>query len=135
MISSDGPPKGCHFSAFSAVSQRVQSVKQMNRNNLIRFVVLLLFAFDTGCGGQKPLTAAEVIQNAERLDGKTIRVRGMAYLWIDPSQAAMWMFVGTLQVNEDSELILQNIDLEQSSQLVDGKWLPISTGNFDVMFP
>ena len=60
--------------------------------NTLRFVALLLFATVAGCSGQKALTVAEVIQNAECLDGKTIRVRGLAYLWVDPSQAEMWMF-------------------------------------------
>ncbi len=182
----------------------------MDRDRLTRFVPLLLFVFVIGYGRQKPLTVAEVIQNAERLDAKTIRVRGMAYLWVDPFQAEMWMsggcavdpdgtlskqgnvvgwltlydsaypanwggddaprdvtgvtiseaafhcggdyckitcsplevvaqrmyeFVGTLRVNESSKLILENIDLDRSSQLVDGKWLPLSSRNFDVMFP
>lgn len=175
----------------------------------MRWLVMPLFAFVAGCSGQKALTAAEVIQNAERLNGKPVRVRGFAYLWIDPSRAEMWMFggcalktdpsdrqgyvkgwltlydsaypddwggddaprdepgvkiaessfdcegdyckitcspfevvaqrmyefVGTLQVNETSELLLENINLDQSSQLVDGKWTPISRGDFDVMFP
>ncbi|HLO27734.1 MAG TPA: hypothetical protein VK249_01280 [Anaerolineales bacterium] len=181
----------------------------MIRNKLLRFVVLLLFTFVTGCGGQKALTVAEVIQNAGHLDGNIIRVRGLAYLWVDPSQAEMWMFggcvpktdpsyrqgvvsgwlilydsidpadlknygtphnkpglkisessfrcngdyckikcssfeavsqrmyefVGTLQVKENSELILEKIDLDESSQFVDGNWIPVSTGEFDVMFP
>jgi len=47
----------------------------------------------------------------------------------------MYEFVGTLQINEISELVLENIDLDQSSQLVDGKWVSIQKGNFDVMFP
>jgi hypothetical protein len=47
----------------------------------------------------------------------------------------MYEFVGTLQVSGDSEFILENIDLEQSRQLINGNWVPISTGDFDVMFP
>ncbi len=182
----------------------------MDRDRLTRFVPLLLFVFVIGYGRQKPLTVAEVIQNAERLDAKTIRVRGMAYLWVDPFQAEMWMsggcavdpdgtlskqgnvvgwltlydsaypanwggddaprdvtgvtiseaafhcggdyckitcsplevvaqrmyeFVGTLRVNESSKLILENIDLDRSSQLVDSRWIAISDGTFDVVFP
>lgn len=177
--------------------------------NLVRFIAMILLVFVTGCGGQKALTVAKVIQNVERLDGKTIRVRGLANLWVDPSRGEMWMyggcalktdpntrqgyvrgwltlydsieseglwayggpqdqtgvkisessfdcegdyckitcspfevvsqrmyeFTGTLQVNENSEYILENIDLEQSRQLVDGKWVPIQKGNFDVSFP
>jgi hypothetical protein len=181
----------------------------MSRNNYTRFVLLLLFVLVTGCSAQKVLTISEVIQNAERLDGKMIRVRGFAYLWINPSQAQMWgmggcvpktdpsygqgvaigwltlydsvfpdtwggdhaprdeigvrisesafgcngdfckitcspfevvsgrtyELVGTLQVHENSDLILENIDVEGSSQLVDGEWIPISARNFDVLFP
>ncbi len=177
----------------------------MIKNNFIRFVLLLLLVFVMGCGGQKPLTVAEVIRNAERLNGKTIRVRALAYLLVDPSQAEMWMFggcapgsteghvigwltlydsidrddlahygvphdktgikisdsnfhcegnyckmtcapfevtsqqmyelVGTLRVNGPSNFTLENIDLKQSSQLVDGEWKSISPGNLDVMFP
>jgi hypothetical protein len=163
-----------------------------------------------GCSGQKALTIAEVLQNAERLDGKTIRVRGWAYLWINPSRATLWLygggcavkidpnerqgyvkgwltlygstyldewggdgapheetgvkisessfkcegdyckitcspfevvtqrmyeFIGTLQVNKNSEFFLENIDLKRSRQLVDDNWIPISTGDFEVMFP
>lgn len=172
----------------------------MTRNNLIRFVALLLFVFVTGCGEQKPQTVAQVIQNAKALDGKIVRVRGRANLLVDPSEAEMWgaggcmpktdpsfrpgvaegwltlydpltqddgaiikiaessfhcegdyckitcapfkvtahemyEFVGTLRVNGDSEFILENIDLEQSRQLVNAEWTAISTGNFDVIFP
>jgi hypothetical protein len=178
--------------------------------NLLRFVMLIVFLFVTGCGKQKPLTVAQVVQNAKDLDGKTIRVRGLAYLWIDPSVPEMWMFggcalepdgtlskqghvagwltlydsidrddiiqygvphdktgikisesnfhcegsfckmtcspftvtsqqtyefVGTLRVNGDSDLALEDIDLKQSSQLVDDEQRPISTGDFNVMFP
>jgi hypothetical protein len=181
----------------------------MSQNQFVRWIVLLLIAFVTACSGPKSLTVTQVLQNADRLDGKTIRVRGQAYLWVDPSQAAMWMtggcipktdpsyrqgvttgwltlydslqednlaedgtprdkpgikiseenfrcngdyctmtcspfevtslrtyeFVGTLRTNPNSELILEDIDLGQSSQLVDGKWTSISTRKFDVMFP
>lgn len=47
----------------------------------------------------------------------------------------MYEFFGILRVNADSELILENIDLNESSQLVDGEWLPISTGKLQVYFP
>jgi len=182
----------------------------MISQNIMRFVALVLFAFVTGCSGQKSLTIPEVIQNAKTLDGKTIRVRGQAYLWIEPSQSEMWMFggcaidpdgslsqrghvvgwltlydqidpddlrlhgaphddtgikisessfhcegnyctmtcksfevvsgrnyefVGVLRVKDGSELILENIELHRSSQLVDGKWAPISTGEFGFGFP
>ncbi len=184
----------------------------MFSKNLVRFVVIILFVFVTGCSRQKPLTVAEVIQNAEKLDGKTVRVRGVANVWVDPSQAEMWRFggcaiapdgtllkqghvsgwltlydsidpekedlwayggprdaigvkisessfkcegdyckltcspfevaslqtyefVGTLRVGTGSALILENIDLDRSSQLVDGKWIPLQKGNFDVFFP
>lgn len=182
----------------------------MIRDIPIPSIALLLFAFVTACSGQKPLTVAEVVENADRLDGKSIRVRGLAYLWVDPSRAEMWMFggcavdpdgtlskqgnvvgwltlydseypdnwggddaprnvtgvkvsessfhcngdyckitcspfevtaqrmyefAGTLRVNGVSDFILENIDLDQSSQFVDGKWMPLSAGNFGVMFP
>lgn len=182
----------------------------MTRNIIKQFSVILLFMFVTACGGQKALTVAEVIQNAERLDGKSIRVRGWAYLWLSPSRATMWLygggcaakldpnerqgyvkgwltlydltypdewggdgaphdeagikisessfscegdyckitcspfevgtqrtyeFVGTLKVDENSEFILEDINLEQSRQLVDGNWIPIQKVNFDIQFP
>jgi len=44
-------------------------------------------------------------------------------------------FVGILRVKEGPELILENINLDQSRQLVDGKWLPVSSGDFDLKFP
>ena len=44
------------------------------------FAFLILITFVTGCGAQEPLTVSEVIQNAEALDGETIRVRGQANL-------------------------------------------------------
>ena len=47
----------------------------------------------------------------------------------------MYEFVGTLRINEEAELILENLDLNRSSQLVDGKWVSIPTGDFDLMFP
>ena len=155
------------------------------------------------------MTVAQVIQKAERLDGKMIRVRGAANLWLQPSQAEMWIyggcavkrdpnerqgsvkgwlalydltdwerswrydgprdetgvkisessfkcegdyckiscspfevipqrmyeFVGTLQVTQGNEFLLENIVLDQSRQLVDGKWIPLSNANFDIMFP
>ena len=181
----------------------------MIRNNFLRWISLLLFAFGVGCREQKPWTVAQVIQNAELLDGKTIRVQGFAYLWMGPSLAEMWMtggcipktdpsykqravkgwlmlydsvfpdnwggddaprdeigvkisessfdckgdycgltcspfevvsermyeFVGRLEVNGDTEFILKNIDLDESSQFVDGKWVSIQKGDFPVPFP
>jgi hypothetical protein len=47
----------------------------------------------------------------------------------------MYEFVGRLRINSSSEPILEEIDLGQSSQLVNGSWTSISTGNIDVMFP
>lgn len=173
---------------------------------LLPFFVLVSVS---GCGGKKTLTVANVAKNAEQLDGKTIRVCGLAYVWVSPSPAEMWRyggcapkadpsyrqgyvmgwlalydsidpkglwahggpqnaiglkisessfdcegdyckitcspfkvtsqqmyeFVGRLKVRENSELILEDIDLDQSSQLVDGKWIPLAAGDFDVMFP
>lgn len=46
-----------------------------------------------------------------------------------------YQFVGTLRVTEEAGLFLENIVLEQSSQFVDGSWIPLQKGNFDVMFP
>ena len=40
----------------------------------------------TGCGGGQTLRVADVIQNAEGLDEKTVRVRGQAFIWMDPSK-------------------------------------------------
>lgn len=177
----------------------------MVKNNPMRFILPLLFVFMAAYSEQKPMTVAEVIQNAEKLDGKTIRVRSLAYLWSNPTRAEMWTFggcapgsteghvtgwltlydaidrndivqygvpynetgikiseagfrcegnyckmtcspfkviseqtyefVGTLRVNGASDFILEDIDIEQSSQLVNGKWEPLSTGSFDLMFP
>jgi hypothetical protein len=182
----------------------------MNRKNIVLIMLFLILAFSTGCSEQKPLTVSEIIQDAETLNGKTVRVRGVAYLWMDPSQAEMWMlggcvpptdvssssqgnvvgwlmlydsidpldiknygiphdetgirisnsdfhcngnyckmtcepfeitsqqtyeFVGVLRAGQQPELVLENIDLEQSSQLVNGNWVPLQTGNFNIMFP
>jgi hypothetical protein len=183
----------------------------MNWKNIMRFIAYLLIIFVTGCSARKSLTVAEVIQNAEVLEGKTVRVRGVAYIWVDPTRDEMWMFggcapnsaaassssqgnvvgwltlyeqidpddlknygvphagqgikisesnfhcegnyciltcspfqisshqmyefVGTLQVNKNDGMILENMDLDHSSQLVDGEWLPIPGGDFDLMFP
>ena len=181
----------------------------MTSSNLMRFLALSLFVFVTGCSGQKPLTVAEVVQNAERLDGKIIRVRALAYLWSDPTQPEMlltggciprtdpsyrqipvkgWLtlydaidpddmagygvphdetgikisednfrcegdyckmtcsafevvsermyeFVGRLRVEENSKLILEDLDLDRSSQLVEREWVPIQRGDFPVFFP
>lgn len=182
----------------------------MNQSKMVMgLAVLILIAATIGCSGESSLTVAEVIQNADQLDGKTIRVRGQAYLWVNPSRTQMWMFggcapktdpsyrqggvvgwltlydsldaedlaedgtprsktgikiaeenfrcggdyckiicspfeamssrmyefVGRLRSNSNSELILEDIDLGQSSQLVNGTWAPISGGTFDVMFP
>jgi hypothetical protein len=171
----------------------------MTRNDILRFVILFLFIFVIGCGGEKPMTVSQVIQNAEALDGQTIRVRGRARLLINPSESEMWAaggcvpntdpsagqgkaegwltlydpltqdqetviripesnfhcegdyckltctpfkvtsyemyeFVGTLRVN-GTELILENLDLEQSRQFIDAEWTAIATGSSDVMFP
>ena len=57
---------------------------------LKQFSIVLLAILVTGRGG-KAWTVAEVIQKAERLDGKTIRLRGLANFGITPSQAQMWM--------------------------------------------
>lgn len=177
-----------------------------NRWQLLLFALVVVVA---GCSRERSLTVTEVIQNAESLNGKTIHVRGFAYLWIDPSQAEMWgsggcipktdpsyrqgvvagwltlydsiyednwggddaprdaigvkisessfdcngdycrltcspfevvaqrmyEFVGTLKVNEKSEFILENIDLDRSRQLVEGKWLSIQNGDFVIPFP
>jgi hypothetical protein len=183
----------------------------VDKSQIRSTILLLMLLFLTACGSSRnPLTVSEVIQNAEVLDGKTVRVLGMAYLWTDPTQAAMWMFggcavypegtevrqgfvkgwmtlydslepedfsrtgapddkpgirisksdfycegdyckitcsafevvskrmyelVGVLRAGQGSELILENIDLEQSSQLVDEKWIPLQTGDFEVGFP
>ena len=175
----------------------------------IGFATLIVLVAITGCGGQKSLTVTQVLQNADRLDGKTIRVRGQAYLWVDPSRAEMWMsggcipktdpsyrqgvvtgwltlydslgeedlagdgtpqdktgirisgenfrcdgdyckitcspfeavslrmyeFVGRLQINPDSELKLEDLDLDQSRQFVNGTWTSLASKTFDVMFP
>lgn len=177
--------------------------------NLPRLVMLLFFVLVTACRGQETLTVTEVIQNAERLNGKTIRVRGLAYLWTDPSRAEIWAaggctpktdpsyrpgaasgwltlydsidpadlkdygepynrtglkisessfhcngdyckikcssfegvsqrmyeLVGIFRIKAGPEFILENIDLEASSQLIDGTWTSLSTGEFDLMLP
>ncbi len=59
----------------------------------------------------------------------------MTYSSFEVVSERMYEFVGTLQVDEDSQLILENIDLDRSSQLVDGKWLSVQKGNIEVKFP
>jgi len=49
----------------------------------------------------------------------------------DPGLATQFEFVGTLQSRDDS-LILENLDLEASRQWIDGKWVPMKTGEFAV---
>src|SRR5574341_90970 len=53
--------------------------------------------------GQKTLTVSDVIRNARALDGKTIRVRGQAYFWMEPSREEMWMS-GGCAINPDGSL-------------------------------
>jgi len=183
---------------------------QMISKAILLLVALFLLVPIVGCTGQKTLTVSEVVRDAEGLDGETIRVRGQAFLWTEPSQAEMWMFggcvpgtdpshsrqgivvgwltlyesidsddlgrygvphdemgirisdsdfhcngdycavtcqpfevvprrmyelIGTLKVNADSEIILENIDLERSSQLVEGNWARIPGGEFGIAFP
>jgi hypothetical protein len=74
----------------------------MTTKLLKQFSVVLLAILVTGCGG-KAWTVAEVIQKAERLEGKTIRVRGLANLWIAPSQAQMWMYGGCAVKTDPNE--------------------------------
>ena len=47
----------------------------------------------------------------------------------------MYELVGMLRAVPGWEPILENIDLEQSTQLVDGNWIPLATGDFEVGFP
>lgn len=165
-----------------------------------------------GCASApKTLTVSEVIEQAEALNGETIRVRGVAYLWTEPSSSEMWNyggcipasagppkwevvvgwltlyesidpddlglygsaaaydkrgiriadssfhcdggicgltcqpftvqsrhtyeFIGTLRVDNSGQLTLEEIDLEQSAQLVNGELQSIPAENFPVMFP
>jgi hypothetical protein len=181
----------------------------MNSKPVLLMIFPLLFL--TACGYDRdPMTVSAVLQNTAVLNGKTVRVLGVAYLWTDPTQAQMWMFggcavypegtevrqeyvrgwlmlydslepadlsstgaphdktglkistsdfscegdycnitcssfevvswrmydlVGVLRVVSGAEPILESIDLEGSSQLVDEKWIPLQTGDFDVGFP
>jgi len=171
------------------------------------YLSVLLVLFIAACGSeQQTLSVSEVIENANSLDGKPIRVRGQVFLWIEPSPTAMWMFggcapaepsrgnvigwltlyehidpedlqyngaphnnvgikiaqdsfdcggnycqltckgfeavsgrmyefFGTLRINADSELLLENIDLSLSRQLVDEEWVSITAGEFNRLFP
>lgn len=64
-------------------------------------LILSAFVLAAGCGGgQKTLAVSDVIRNARALDGKTIRVRGQAYFWMEPSREEMWMF-GGCAINPD----------------------------------
>jgi hypothetical protein len=187
-----------------------KGVKMINWRTIKQFVWIIPIVFLVSCSGQKPLTVLEVIQNAETLNGKTIRVRGQAYLWIEPSLAEMWNyggcvpnsdasasseenvvgwltlydkidpndlknygaphdnidikisednfhckgnycgmtclsfevksqqtyeFIGTLRLDGESELILENIDLGASRQLMNGEWIPTLPGEFSIVFP
>lgn len=60
------------------------------------FLFVLSFSLPGCASPQKTLTVSEVIEQAESLDGETIRVRGVAYLWTDPSPAAMWNYGGCI---------------------------------------
>lgn len=172
----------------------------MIRNHCIQLISILLLVFVSGCGRQKPMTVAQVLENAASLDGQTLRVRGRANIQSAPSQEEIaaaggcantkqgttegWLtlydpltqdrdhlenppgikiaassfhcegdncqitcspfqvashetyeFSGTLRVNGEAEIILENIDLEQSRQFIDGEWKPIAAGTFEVTFP
>ena len=76
------------------------------KNASLVISLLLIMGVIAGCRGQKLWTLPELVQNAKPLEGKTIRVRGQAFLWVDPSQAEMWMF-GGCAINRDGTLIRQ----------------------------
>ncbi len=53
----------------------------------------------------------------------------------DPSTAKEFEFEGVLKIDHTSDpnrLILQNLDLEASRQLIGDEWIPIETGRFTV---
>jgi hypothetical protein len=45
--------------------------------------ILLLLASAAGCREPGHLTVSEVIRNRESLEGRSIRVRGQAFHWLD----------------------------------------------------
>ncbi len=50
-----------------------------------------------GCASApQTLTVPEVIEQAESLNGETVRVRGVAYIWTDPSSSEMWNYGGCI---------------------------------------
>ena len=53
----------------------------------------------------------------------------------DPCTAKEFEFVGTLRIDHEfyfNGLVLENLDLESSRQLIDKKWVPIETGRFTI---
>jgi len=53
----------------------------------------------------------------------------------DPSQATAFEFRGTLHLHQMGKLTfmeLSNIDFEHSRQLIDSRWQPIPTGEFEI---
>ena len=69
----------------------------MNTKWIAPILLLVLFVCFSGCtSASQTLTVSEVIEQAESLNGKTIRVRGVAYLWSEPSASEMWNYGGCI---------------------------------------
>ena len=74
----------------------------METKKVAAILVLALCGLLFGCTVQQTFTVSEVVQGAEALNGKTIRVRGVAYVWVKPSLSEMWMYGGCLPASAGS---------------------------------
>ena len=91
-------------------SSKAQETIIMNKKDIVPIIVLfLLLVLCAGCREQKALSVSEIIQNAEALNGRVVRVRGVAYLWVNPTQAEMWMFGGCAPSNDASSSSQGNV--------------------------
>ncbi|MCG2783777.1 MAG: hypothetical protein L6461_01585 [Anaerolineae bacterium] len=69
----------------------------MNTKWIAPILLFVLCLSLPGCASApQTLTVSEVIEQAESLNGETIRVRGVAYIWTDPSSSEMWNYGGCI---------------------------------------
>jgi len=71
-------------------------------------ILILLSLPFAGCGNSRTYAISELSKIAGSLDGKRIRVRGQAYLWLEPSVEEMWGF-GGCAINLDGSPSTQGV--------------------------
>jgi hypothetical protein len=85
--------------------------------------------------GDRPLPRLSISESTLQCQGNQCRMTCTPF---DPQAAEVFEFVGTLRTGDqqgDAELVLENIDVKVSRQLLDEEWVPIQTGNFSYFFP